>query len=116
MSKSKKFNFIEQVLSNDIDINLIREYEAQCALDFLRDEDREEDQPALDYLLYNCNDYLCLKDELFLSRMQSLYDEETLKVVLNDLIEIKQSIEREKSDAILLDGEKRYEITKADYT
>jgi hypothetical protein len=46
---------------------------------------------AIHFLLYNHGDYLALKDDMFLDRMESLYDEESLLDMLDTVEEIMEN-------------------------
>lgn len=101
----KKFNFIEEVYSMEIDVEIFREMEAYSMLATFKDEESEEWN--IECLLGNYTDYLIWKDDLFLEKLVSIYSEEDLREMLELADDIVNNGDKDK---ILLVNDKKYEI------
>jgi len=85
MAKKQKFDFAKEVYERGIDIDIIRELELETLIATIESDIENEDTQFLhDILLNNGNDYLSMRDDIFLERIIYNYseDEEILKMIL----------------------------------
>lgn len=100
-----KFDFVEEIYKNDVDVDTIRYVEAYKLLNTFRDESEEE--WSIECIINNYSAFLSFKDDLFLEKLINIYDEDELKEIIKEAKKILEE-ERVAEQYEIIDGDKKY--------
>jgi len=88
------FDFIDEVYERDLDIDIIRNMEAHVFYYTLIDPDNKD--WAFEAIMNGYNEHFKLRDDLFLEAISQIYDEDTLRKLLEDTEEIMDAYDEEE--------------------